>query len=864
MADNTERLVIEVDVGGVGKGAEALDDFTEKADDAGAAAEKASGRVKTLSDVFGGVADPVDEAGKAVSGLDKNYKGLNISQGQYIASMRMLPAQMTDIVTQLAGGQNPFLIMIQQGGQIKDSFGGLSNTFKILKSSITPMTVAFGAAATAIGAMGFAAYKSGQQFDKVVSSIIFMGGAGFRSMTQLNQVANEVAEKTGTSLSSVVDTLTDLNNKGGLTASQMKIAAAAIQEMGKAGKDANDSLGEFAKIAKDPIKGMAELNQQYGFVTEAQAKYVIGLKKSKGEEAATTEAIKLFAQAMTDRSKQVVDATDNIGQFWGSLKTKSSDVFGQMGITIRAWGNQVIDIFELVRTSVNYFFASISDIDAKFTGAIIDSVTEIANKVPGGDKLIDMTGLKGWGDSVKKRGVEARKELEIQSKEYNRLLAKVSDPNAQAKYEAEARSNANVKATGTDEKSRQAVSEMAKDAEKKAKAERVSVDMGDRLVEQYQAQSLALEAQISVLKSRQAFQNDMSQQMKDYQLLQAKINILERISSDEKGRALTTQEKQLLAQKDEVLAAAKQVGEQGEVVRQLQKQAQISDELARSHNDIGTQVEAIAAGWGKSATEAERLLQLQTRAAALRDKGATDDQIAVDATDMEALWKAQDEKRGDWVGGLKTGMEEFAKSATDYASIAQNAVTAAFGGMSTALDDFVMTGRLSMKSFTIDMLKMIVQIINKWLILKAIQGVGSAIGGSFGDFTAGLSSPAASPAMAMAAPAMAGGVMALSSFGGGEQSRSASTASTFASNVVPEPQIMSAGGVANQASGGGAGTSIAQINVTVADGKASASSSDSGAVGRAYAAVINDSVNAGIERAIAPGGRIFMAKNGRG
>ncbi len=38
--------------------------------------------------------------------------------------MRTLPAQFTDIVTQLAGGQNPFLIMLQQGGQISDSFGG--------------------------------------------------------------------------------------------------------------------------------------------------------------------------------------------------------------------------------------------------------------------------------------------------------------------------------------------------------------------------------------------------------------------------------------------------------------------------------------------------------------------------------------------------------------------------------------------------------------------------------------------------------------------------------------------------------------------------------------------------------------------
>ncbi|HDQ0703521.1 TPA: phage tail tape measure protein, partial [Escherichia coli] len=42
-----------------------------------------------------------------------------ISVGQYKAAMRTLPAQFMDIATQLAGGQNPWLILLQQGGQVK-------------------------------------------------------------------------------------------------------------------------------------------------------------------------------------------------------------------------------------------------------------------------------------------------------------------------------------------------------------------------------------------------------------------------------------------------------------------------------------------------------------------------------------------------------------------------------------------------------------------------------------------------------------------------------------------------------------------------------------------------------------------------
>ena len=64
-------------------------------------------------------------------------KKAGISVGQYNAAMRMLPAQFTDIATQLAGGQSPWLILLQQGGQVKDSFGGIIPTFRALLGTIS-------------------------------------------------------------------------------------------------------------------------------------------------------------------------------------------------------------------------------------------------------------------------------------------------------------------------------------------------------------------------------------------------------------------------------------------------------------------------------------------------------------------------------------------------------------------------------------------------------------------------------------------------------------------------------------------------------------------------------------------------------
>ena len=51
-----------------------------------------------------------------------NTRGL--SAAQMTNNLRMAPAQMTDIVTSLASGQKPMTVLLQQGGQLKDMFGG--------------------------------------------------------------------------------------------------------------------------------------------------------------------------------------------------------------------------------------------------------------------------------------------------------------------------------------------------------------------------------------------------------------------------------------------------------------------------------------------------------------------------------------------------------------------------------------------------------------------------------------------------------------------------------------------------------------------------------------------------------------------
>ena len=100
---------------------------------------------------------------KTVENLGKQaeaFKKSGLSAGQYKNAISQLPAQITDIGTSLAGGIPIWLIAIQQGGQIKDSFGGIANTARFLLSYLNPLTVAAGVLGAGFAYAAVSIYKS--------------------------------------------------------------------------------------------------------------------------------------------------------------------------------------------------------------------------------------------------------------------------------------------------------------------------------------------------------------------------------------------------------------------------------------------------------------------------------------------------------------------------------------------------------------------------------------------------------------------------------------------------------------------------------------------------------------------------------
>ncbi|MDM3417144.1 phage tail tape measure protein [Citrobacter sp. Cb021] len=694
----------------------------------GAQFEHFNGILNQTRERLSGVADVLPEA---LSRQEAAARRAGISVGQYSAAMRTLPAQFTDIATQLAGGQSPFLILLQQGGQIKDQFGsvqgalsGVGEYIRSMVGMINPTTIALAGLVGTVGLLAAAAYSSSEQFDQVARSVIMMGGAGFASMQQLNEAAEEVAGKTNTSISSTVDTLVTLNDTGKYTASQMKQIATSITLMGKAGSDTKAAMSDFGKIVSDPVKGLASLNEQYGFVDEAMMKHIIQLRKQKGEQAAVTEAIELFAGVMAKRAEETNKATDNIGRVWDALKKSASDNFRDIGITVRAWGNQVIDIFNLVEASIKDLFLNITSLDAKFTG----TVAGWAEKIPGGGALANFLGMDV--EAMKKAGAEADKEIAANKKRYDELWERITAPNAQANYEAEARGALVKGEGGSSRESRDAVSKLAEDSAKQTKEAKATLDAGDRTLENYRAQARTLTETLETLRATgetHAKNTELSKQQSRFAEL----------DETAKTRALTAQEKSLLSSREAILNAAKVVDQKNKEVEAQQKINGLAQQANKYVTQLTEKSEALRSGSGLSSRMAQRMNEeAQLRQGWINGGGKLEDAgYEKELAALRNYYAEEDKLRGDWKAGAVSGWNEYLEAATNTYDAVKNVASSTLTGLSDMLTELMTTGKASVKEFGKSMLKMILDVTNRLMVAYAVQAAMGWISGSSGGGT---------------------------------------------------------------------------------------------------------------------------------
>ncbi|CSS34900.1 phage tail tape measure protein [Shigella sonnei] len=99
---------------------------------------------------------------------------------------------------------------------------------------------------------------------------------------------------------------------------------------------------------------------------------------------------------------------------------------------------------------------------------------------------------------------------------------------------------------------------------------------------------------------------------------------------------------------------------------------------------------------------------------------------------LKNTWSAEEQLRGSWMAGMKSGWGEWAESATDSFSQVKNAATQTFDGIAQNMAAMLTGSEQNWRGFTRSVLSMLTEIFLKQAMVGIVGSIGSAIGGAVG------------------------------------------------------------------------------------------------------------------------------------
>lgn len=243
---------------------------------------------------------------------------------------RNLPAQLTDIVTSLQAGQRPLTVLLQQGGQIKDMYGGvgaaLSGVTSYVKGLINPVTIAAGA----LGLIVVAAYKGSQELRGFQNAAILSGNAAQSSAGSYALLRDQIVGIAGTR-GKASEALTAIAGTSLIAGNNVKgIAEAAILMEKATGEAIGKTVEKFVRLSESPTAAAMELNKQLNFLTAGTYAQIRALEEQGQKAQAASIAEAALADAMKQRATAVVENLGWLEKAWRGTGNAAKWAWDQM------------------------------------------------------------------------------------------------------------------------------------------------------------------------------------------------------------------------------------------------------------------------------------------------------------------------------------------------------------------------------------------------------------------------------------------------------------------------------------------------------------------------------------------------------
>ncbi|EQB6618497.1 phage tail tape measure protein, partial [Escherichia coli] len=660
-----------------------------------------------------------------------------ISVGQYKAAMRTLPAQFTDIATQLAGGQNPWLILLQQGGQVKDSFGGMIPMFRGLAGAITLPMVGVTSLAVATGALVYAWYQGDSTLSAFNKTLVLSGNQSGLTADRMLTLSR-AGQAAGLTFNQARESLAALVNAGVRGGEQFDAINQSVARFASASGVEVDKVAEaFGKLTTDPTSGLIAMARQFRNVTAEQIAYVAQLQRS-GDEAGALQAANDIA------TKGFDEQTRRLKENMGTLETWAD----KTGKAFKSMWDAILDIGRPESSADMLASAQKAFDEADKKWQWYQSRSQRRGKTSS-----FRANLQGaWNDRENARLGLAAATLQSDMEKAGELAARdrAERDASQLKYTGEAQKAYErlltplEKYTARQEELNKALKDgkilqadyntlMAaakKDYEstlKKPKSSGVKVSAGERQEDQAHAALLALETELRTLEKHSGANGKISQQRRDLWKAENQYAVLKEAATK---RQLSEQEKSLLTHEKETLEYKRQLAELGDKVEHQKRLNELAQQAARFEQQQGAKQAAISA---QARGLTDRQVQRESEEQRLRDVyGDNPDALAKATSALKNTWSAEEQLRGSWMAGLKSGWGEWAESATDSFSQVKSVATQTFDGIAQNMAAMLTGSEQSWRGFTRSVLSMLTEIFLKQAMVGIVGSIGSAMGGAFG------------------------------------------------------------------------------------------------------------------------------------
>ncbi|EJD6653618.1 phage tail length tape measure family protein [Raoultella ornithinolytica] len=515
------------------------------------------------------LADSRDALEKTQSQLSKT--GMSAKQTAW--AMSMVPAQMTDIVVGLSTGQSPFTVLMQQGGQLKDMFGGIGPAIKGVGGYVTGLINPFTLAAAAVGVLGLAYYKGSQEQDEFYKSLTMTGNQAGKTSGQLADMAARVSVAANSTTGAAASTLNQLVSSGKVAGESLERVTTAIVKTSEVTGLATEKLvGDFNDIAADPVAAITKLNDQYHFLTLATYNQIKALQDVGNQQEAARVATDAYASTMQQRANDIHENLGLLESAWDSLGKTAKGAWDAM---LNVGREQTLadklatlneNIAEAQKGQAEGGFWN--GVNARFSNLpeMLKQREAIQSQITAEDTL---NGIMSDHDKAEQKRIKTQQDADRVNQQY---LSNADKRNQAIKQQSEFLKAGAITADQY-AKNVSRINEMYKDpkAPKTPKGKAYTEDAATQLLDQINQQTAAMQSQL-----------DASDKLNS--ATQARVKFEQQIADLKSKTQLTADQKSILSRSDEILQAYKQQEALQNTVktlddyRKMQEQVKTKDE----------------------------------------------------------------------------------------------------------------------------------------------------------------------------------------------------------------------------------------------------------------------------------------------